>query len=157
MRLGDFKILSFDCYGTLIDWETGLVAALRRLLDRRPDLSRDAVLHDFAEAESAQEHETPRMLYRDILARVHARLAGKWGIETNEGADRAFGGSVGHWPAFADTPAALAYLKQHYKLVILSNVDRQSFAATNKRLGGRVRRHLHGRRNRLLQAGPAQL
>ncbi len=52
------------------------MAALRRLLDRRPDLSRDAVLHDFAEAESAQEHETPRMLYRDILARVHARLRG---------------------------------------------------------------------------------
>jgi 2-haloacid dehalogenase len=136
MRLTDFQVLTFDCYGTLIDWETGILQALKSLL--RADRARrpvDAVLADFARHETAQEALTPRMRYSDLLGLVHRRLAAESGLPTSEEADRAFGRSVGDWPAFADSAAALAYLGQFYQLVILSNADRRSFAASNRRLG----------------------
>jgi 2-haloalkanoic acid dehalogenase type II len=136
VRLTDFKVLSFDCYGTLIDWETGILEALAPL--RRKDPARrspDAVLAGFARHESALEAETPGLLYPEILARVHRRLAAEWGVAGDEAAEQGFGRSVGDWPAFADSAAALAYLKQFFTLVILSNVDRTSFAANDRRLG----------------------
>ena len=136
MKLRDFKVLSFDCYGTLVDWEAGIWAALEPLVQKcREKPSRETALAAYGEAEAAQEHETPHLIYRDILVLVHGRLAATWGAPLNKAADRAFGDSIGDWPAFPDTVEALHYLKQRFKLVILSNVDRQSFAATNKRLG----------------------
>jgi 2-haloacid dehalogenase len=136
MKLTDFKVLSFDCYGTLIDWETGLWTALEPLRAATgAKVGRDAALETFGTLEAEQQSETPDLLYRDLLARVHAKLAGRWGAPANEAMDKAFGASIGNWPAFPDSAEALAYLKWHYKLVILSNVDRQSFAASNKKLG----------------------
>lgn len=136
MRLRDFTILTFDCYGTLIDWETGIIEALRPLLARhRARPSREAVLASFARHESAQEAETPGMIYPLLLGRVHRRLAEEWGVAAGAEEHRAFGASVGDWPAFADSAAALAYLARFYKLVVLSNVDRRSFAASTRRLG----------------------
>ena len=136
MRLTDFRVLSFDCYGTLIDWESGILAALRPLGARRgAPPGRDEILESFARHETAQEAETPGMVYSELLARVHRRLAAEWGVAAGEADHSAFGGSVGDWPAFADSPASLRYLKQFYKLVILSNVDRRSFARSSKRLG----------------------
>jgi 2-haloacid dehalogenase len=135
MHLTDFKVLTFDCYGTLIDWETGIFHALRPLLRNDPvERSREDVLASFARHETAQEAETPDMTYSELLAHVHHRLAEEWGV-ASEADHRAFGASVGDWPAFADSAAALAYLSQFYKLVILSNVDRKSFARSSKRLG----------------------
>ncbi len=133
MKLTDFKVLSFDCYGTLIDWETGLWTSLQPLLERTR-IDRETALSTFGLVEPEQEHETPALPYRDILARVHAKLAERWNLKSTDAMDRAFGLSVGTWPPFPDTVEALAYLKRHYKLVILSNVDRQNFAATNKLL-----------------------
>jgi 2-haloacid dehalogenase len=136
MKLSAFTTLTFDCYGTLIDWESGIHTALQPLVARAGlALSRDAVLEAFARHESAQEHETPGMIYSELLAHVHARLADEWNVAPDAAADHAFGASVPDWPAFPDSAAALAYLKLHYKLVILSNVDRTSFAGSNKRLG----------------------
>ncbi len=134
MKLTDFKVLSFDCYGTLIDWETGLWNSLQPLLGPAR-IGREAALETFGLMEPEQEHETPTLPYRDILARVHAKLAARWNLKSTDAMDRAFGLSVGQWPPFPDTVEALAYLKRHYKLVILSNVDRQNFATTNQRLG----------------------
>jgi 2-haloacid dehalogenase len=136
MRLRDFKVLTFDCYGTLIDWETGLYAALEPLLRAgRVKLKRDAALTEFARHEAAQESATPQLRYSELLAEVHRRLARQWSVRLPEAAHREFGQSVREWPAFADSSAALGYLKQHYKLVILSNVDRESFAGSRTRLG----------------------
>ena len=136
MRLSDFQVLSFDCYGTLIDWESGLWTALQPLVAKLAAApAREAALANFARHESAQQAETPALAYPLLLARVHARLADEWGVAASADEHHAFGASVGDWPAFADTPAALAYLKRFYKLVILSNVDRASFAASNRRLG----------------------
>jgi 2-haloacid dehalogenase len=136
MKLADFKVLSFDCYGTLIDWEAGILAALRPLLSRAGvTLDGEAVLAEFAAHESAQQAATPDMPYVALLSRVHARLAEAWGAADEPAEDSRFGASVGDWPAFPDTVAALRMLRQRYRLVILSNVDRQSFQATQQRLG----------------------
>jgi len=136
MKLTDFRVLTFDCYGTLIDWESGIHTGLLPLL-RKGDiaLGRDAVLETFARHESAQEEATPGMIYADVLTEVHRQLAAHWGIAATEAEHRRFGASVPDWPAFPDSTEALQYLKQHYKLVILSNVDRASFAGSNRRLG----------------------
>jgi 2-haloacid dehalogenase len=93
------------------------------------------VLAQFATHEAAQQAQSPGMLYPDVLAQVHRRLARDWGVPVSDAAHTAFGRSVPDWPAFPDSAAALQYLKQHYRLVILSNVDRASFAASNARLG----------------------
>jgi 2-haloacid dehalogenase len=135
MKLGDFRVLTFDCYGTLIDWESGIHNGLLPLLHKGDiTLGRDAVLETFARHESAQEAATPGMIYSDVLAEVHRQLAAHWGIAATEADHRRFGASVPDWPAFEDSVEALHYLKQHYKLVILSNVDRASFSGSNRRL-----------------------
>lgn len=135
MKLSDFKVLTFDCYGTLIDWETGLYEGLRPLLEKRGgDLSRDAVLQAYARHESEQQVTTPEMPYSQLLAVVYTRLANEWGVAIHRSEANIFGASVPDWPAFADSAAALAYLKQHFRLVILSNVDRLSFRGSNARL-----------------------
>jgi 2-haloacid dehalogenase len=135
MQLTDFKVLSFDCYGTLIDWETGITEGLQPLLARSGKrLSRDEVLETFARNEAAQESETPSKIYSELLGVVHTRLAMDWGIEPSAQESEVFGRSIRNWPAFADSATALQYLKQHYKLVILSNVDRESFKTSNEQL-----------------------
>ncbi len=136
VRLTEFSVLAFDCYGTLIDWESGIYTALQPLLARLPaPPGRDAALEVFAQEESAQEAQTPAMLYSELLAVVHGRVARALGVAEDAAEAKAFGASVPAWPAFPDSAAALAYLKQHYKLVILSNVDRESFRGSNARLG----------------------
>jgi len=132
MRLHDFDVLTFDCYGTLIDWETGIAKGLAALAGGR---DRDAMLTDFAREEVAQQAETPAMPYAQVLTSVHARLARRWGRAADRAADARFGASVKDWPAFPDTAGALAYLKRHYRLVVLSNVDRASFQGSLPRLG----------------------
>jgi 2-haloacid dehalogenase len=147
--LADFDVLSFDCYGTLIDWESGICSALGPLLSRagppmraalgvtRADvrLSREALLVAFGRLESRQQEKTPDMVYPDLLAEVHGQLALELDVARDLAEDAAFGRSIADWPAFPDTVGALRYLKQHFRLVILSNVDRASFKATNQRLG----------------------
>ena len=135
MRVSDYKVLTFDCYGTLIDWESGMVAGLETLTRRvGQPLSRDQILEAHARHESSQQLQTPAKRYSELLAVVYKRLAEEWGVAASWDECLAYGNSVKDWPAFADSAAALKYLKQHYKLVILSNVDNASFAHSNKRL-----------------------
>jgi 2-haloalkanoic acid dehalogenase type II len=135
MRLTDFRVLTFDCYGTLIDWETGILAALQPLLRLGTlTLPRDTVLETFARYEAAQEAATPTLPYSALLERVHRQLAREWDVSATDEDHARFGASVPLWPAFADSAASLQYLKKYYQLVILSNVDRESFKGSNKRL-----------------------
>ncbi len=136
MNLAGFKVLSFDCYGTLIDWESGILTALRPLV-RRSGLMLDGeeILATFAREEAAQQAATPAMPYAALLTVVHSRLARVWSVEESAAENERFGASIGDWPVFPDTVAALKLLGQRYRLVILSNVDRDSFRATNARLG----------------------
>jgi 2-haloalkanoic acid dehalogenase type II len=136
-RLGEFTTLTFDCYGTLIDWETGIWDALQPLIAAggRDDITREAALGVFGRLESAQQAATPAMLYPALLAEVHRAFARHYGLETTAELDAAFGTSVPHWPAFADTADALRRLKRRYRLVILSNIDRAGFGASRRKLG----------------------
>lgn len=135
MRLTDFKAISFGCYGTLIDRDSGLHTALRPMLQAgNIALSRDQVLAAFVRHEVAQQSETPSMLYSRILTEAHRRLGREWGVLLSDESHALFGKSVAHWPVFADAPAALQYLKRYFHLAILSNVDKEGFAGTARRL-----------------------
>jgi len=136
MKLSDFKALTFDCYGTLIDWETGMLAALQPLAGKAGGrLTREAILEAHGRHEAAQERTTPHMRYSDLLAVVYKRLAEEWGLPARWDEAQAYGASIKDWPAFPDSAEALAYLKKHYRLAVLSNVDNASFAFSNARLG----------------------
>jgi 2-haloalkanoic acid dehalogenase type II len=134
VRLSDFKVLSFDCYGTLIDWESGMLAALAGLTDPL-GLTPNEILQAHATHEAAQQAQTPTKRYSDVLATVYKRLAEHWGVPASHEDCVAYGRSIGDWPAFPDSVEALSYLKRFYKLVILSNVDNASFEGSKTRLG----------------------
>ncbi|MGD2129258.1 MAG: HAD hydrolase-like protein [Lysobacterales bacterium] len=133
----DFDVLTFDCYGTLIDWETGIWDALQPMLmyNGTAVVHRGEALGRFAAWESRLQAEFPGLPYPDLLGRVHGGIAGDFGLETTAELDDAFGASVPGWPAFPDTADALRALKERYRLVILSNVDRGSFTGSNRKLG----------------------
>jgi len=135
--LQEFEVLTFDCYGTLIDWETGLWDALQPLFQENSygDLRRDDALKHYAEIEHRVEADKPTALYSEILETAHAALTRDLGLRENRELDAAFGSSVEHWPAFPDTAEALRRLKEHYRLVILSNVHVKGIAASNRKLG----------------------
>ncbi|CAE6494111.1 unnamed protein product [Rhizoctonia solani] len=136
-KLSDFKVLNFDVFGTLIDWESGVVDGLEPLLARSSETSkwtRREKLDAFEEVEAGLQRQHPDMIYSDILANTHNGLAAKLGIETTPELDKAFGQSIRNWTPFPDTCAALAKLSKYYKLAVLSNVDNETFQYTIKRL-----------------------
>ena len=136
MKLSDFKALTFDVYGTLIDWESGMVDALKPLTDKvSSSLTRDDVLEAHATYESSTQRWTPGKRYSELLPVVYRRLAEEWGVEVTWEECVAYGLSVRQWPAFDDSREALAYLKKHFKLVVLTNTDNLSFSGSNARLG----------------------
>lgn len=135
MSLTEFKALSFDCYGTLIDWETGIHSAFRPLLNKLPAnhrylLNPSAIVERFNSLQAPLEAQRPDLLYCDILATCYGTLAREEGVETTEGERKTFGCSVKDWPVFPDTVSGLQRLKKHYKLIILSNVDNKNIHAT---------------------------
>jgi len=135
MKLTDYKALTFDCYGTLIDWESGMIEALSGLVAKvGHELGRDQILEAHARHESSQQRQTPGKRYCEILPIVYKRLAEEWGVSATVDECEAYGLSVRDWPAFVDSPGALQYLKKYYKLVILSNVDNRTFSFSNEKL-----------------------
>ncbi len=132
---GRFEALTFDCYGTLIDWEAGIVAGLRPVLaGHDADLSGDDLLEEFAGIEAAAE-AGPYLRYREILALAARGIAARHGIEPDDAAVAAFGDSVGDWPAFPDSAAALARLHERFRLGVITNCDDDLFARSAARLG----------------------
>jgi 2-haloacid dehalogenase len=130
-----FDALTFDCYGTLIDWEAGLATALRVLLGSTAvGIDEDALLETYAGFESAGERP-PYRTYREVLATAGRDVADTYGLAVSEDAIARFGRSVVDWPAFADSAAALARLKTRFRLGVLTNCDDDLFAASNAKLG----------------------
>jgi len=136
MRLAGFQALSFDCYGTLIDWEAGLTAVLAPWASGRGlAMTAEELLAVYSAQEERAEAEHPAERYPDILARAFRGLGAGLGAEVTDADAVALARSVPDWPAFPDSAAALAALAERYQLIILSNVDRESFAASGRRLG----------------------
>ena len=132
-RLTDHSVLTFDCYGTLIDWEAGIWDAFQPLVRENPqtDLTRDTLIAAFNNFEAEQQAATPTMTYPTVLECVHRAIAEELALATSPMLDYAFGASVPSWPAFPDSVDALRFLSEHFGLVILSNVDRAGFSASN--------------------------
>jgi putative hydrolase of the HAD superfamily len=137
LELTTCKALSFDCYGTLIDWEAGIAAVLAPWArEQGLDLSDEELLLAYGDNEAAVERETPSALYPDVLATAFRRTGERLRTQVSDTWARRLGSSVPDWPAFPDSPDALARLARHYKLIIVSNVHRAGFAASNQRLRG---------------------
>ena len=132
-KLTDFKVLTFDVYGTLIDWETGVLAALAPSLPPNHTFTRRHLLTQYHHFEASQQRATPSLPYTSLLTTLHPSLLASLSLPApTPAASAAFGASVGTWPAFPDTVSALRSLRnQGFKLVVLSNVDRASFSLTN--------------------------
>lgn len=129
-----FRVLTFDCYGTLIDWETGILGAMKPLLNAHgAELPDDGVLERYARYESESE-DGPFRPYREILGSVVARFADELGFVLGEGERDTLAESLGAWPPFPDTGPALQALKSRYRLAVVSNIDDELFARTARHL-----------------------
>jgi 2-haloacid dehalogenase len=137
LDLTKYKALSFDCYGTLIDWEAGIAAVLAPWArEQGLDLSDERLLLAYADSEATVERETPSALYPDVLAMAFRRTGEKLDTPVSDSWAQRLGDSVPDWPAFPDSADALARLADHYQLIILSNVHRAGFAGSNQQLRG---------------------
>jgi 2-haloacid dehalogenase len=131
-----FEVVSFDCYGTLIDWERGILPALKQLLSNREiDFSDDGTLELFAEFESELEKdENDYIEYRKILQEIVKKFGQRFNFEPTATEINSLVDSLKNWQPFPDTVAALSALKQKYKLAVISNIDDDLFAGTAKHL-----------------------
>src|SRR4029450_7907713 len=135
LDLTTFKASSFDCYGTLIDWEDGLSAVLAPwAAEQGLDLTEEDLLLAYADNETAVERETPTALYPEVLAEAFRRTGAMLGAQVSDQWAARLGGSVPDWPAFPDSADARARLARHYQLIIVSNVHRAGFAGSNQHL-----------------------
>ncbi len=133
--LSNFSVLTFDCYGTLIDWETGIFEGLSPLAEKSGlGPGKDAILEAHAKHEAEVEESNPTWPYRDVLKEVYFRIASEWGVAADADGAQDFGLSAGRWEPFPDTIEALGYLKRHFSLGILSNVDHANFSGTLEKL-----------------------
>ena len=127
--------LSFDCYGTLVDWESGIIGGIRPLLAASGrNISADGILELYAAIETREE-AGPYRPYRDILETCVRRMAARLFFEIDDHQAQILGDTIGKWHPFPDSVNALQRLKQRYKLAVISNIDDDMFAQTSKLLG----------------------
>jgi 2-haloacid dehalogenase len=135
MNFSHFTTISFDCYGTLIDWESGILPVLRAVLANHDQhLSDAAILELYGEFEASAE-SGPYQRYRDVLQSVVRGFASHFHFEATSDEIHSLHESVPTWRPFTDTVTALHELKERYKLAIISNIDDDLFAETQKHLG----------------------
>ncbi len=134
-----FEAITFDCYGTLIDWERGLLAALRPFAQRCANPpSDDAILSDYAMHESAHEATSdaaPFKPYKAVQRLALRDMSSTLGFEIRSGEEDALSRSIKDWPAFDDTAPAMRRLKSRFKLCVCSNIDRDLFEGSRPKLG----------------------
>jgi 2-haloalkanoic acid dehalogenase type II len=134
-----FRAVTFDCYGTLVDWETGIGAAVAELLTPRGIARPTAdVLESFARHEAESEARTPILPYHALLRDVIAAVGRDLGVDFDDRDTLAFADSIGRWPLFADVLPALKRLRESMVVGILSNVDWRSFRKTEPAFAGSV-------------------
>jgi 2-haloalkanoic acid dehalogenase type II len=126
-----YRFVTFDCYGTLIDWKTGIVTSLRNSIPCAPPEA-DMLMDAYLRAE--KEVEKDYLKYREVMKRSATRAARSLGIEMSENSFEEFSASIPDWPVFRDTKAALDKMKSlGYSLYILSNVDDNQLRGTIER------------------------
>ena len=135
MDFSRFTAISFDCYGTLIEWEAGILPALRGVLDRHGETLPDAAILELYGEFEADAESGAYQNYRDVLQSVVRAFAARLGFTPTSVDIASLSESVPSWPPFADTVAALGQLKNRYRLAVISNIDNSLFAETRKHLG----------------------
>ncbi|MGP0098815.1 MAG: haloacid dehalogenase type II [Terriglobales bacterium] len=137
LMTADFKnitTISFDCYGTLIDWEAGLLPVLRALLSRHGESLPDAAILELYGEYEAQAESGPYQSYRSVLQSVVRGFADRFHFNATAAEIRSLHESVPDWLPFPDTVSALRDLQRHYKLAVISNIDDNLFAQTRRHL-----------------------
>ena len=138
--LTSITALTFDCYGTLVDWETGLESALRPVLEVfSADCTREMVMQDYARFEAQVEAEVAGRAWRsygDVLCEVAERMFVEYGVPPGAVPSDVLSTSLPDWPLFPDTVEALRRLRRHVPLGVVSNVDADLFAGTARHLAG---------------------
>ncbi len=136
LKLDRFEWLTFDCYGTLIDWESGVVAALSTVLvAHKIRLHKREILELYGQLEAEFESERREYIrYREVLSRVVMGFAERLGFVPTPEQMQSLVDSIGLWKPFPDTVPALRKLSRKYKLGVISNVDDEFFVSTAKRL-----------------------
>jgi 2-haloacid dehalogenase len=134
LNFAQFQVLSFDCYGTLIDWETGLLSALRPILAAHEQTVSDSRLLTLYAALESEAEQGEFHSYRAVLESIVRGFGLRLGFTPTDGQVRSLPESLATWAPFPDTVPALRKLKARYQLAILSNVDDDLFAATSRRL-----------------------
>ena len=134
MAFESIRLITFDCYGTLIDWESGMLAALRPLFSRDGhSVSDSQILELYGEIEADLE-AGPYLPYRRVLAQAAREIGRRLGIGVSVEEGSAFAESLARWKPFSDTVPALQSLAKRFQLGIISNVDDDLFAETRKKL-----------------------
>src|SRR5579863_2270817 len=130
-----FRLLTFDCYGTLIDWESGIFSALRPILHEYGKAVSDSTLLElYGEFEARAEAEEYKS-YREVLQSVVRDFGERLGFSPSQAQQLSLPDSLQHWPAFPDTQEALRKLQSRYELAVISNIDDDLFASTLPELG----------------------
>jgi 2-haloacid dehalogenase len=132
-----FRLLTFDCYGTLIDWETGIFSALRPILHEHGKAVSDSTLLEFYGEFEAQVEAEEYRSYREVLQSVVRHFGERLGFTPSKAQQLSLPDSLQHWPAFPDTQEALRNLQSRYELASISNIDDDLFAMTLPKLGVR--------------------
>ncbi|MBC6439317.1 MAG: HAD hydrolase-like protein [Rhodospirillales bacterium] len=132
-----FQAISFDCYGTLIDWDTGIGLWLENWASLKGiAVQTHELLEDFARHQRAEQTRQPFQSYRMVLGNAFRNLGAQTGVETTDGEADEFAATAGTWPPFEDTVAALRELKRQGRvLAVISNVDNDLFTETRELLG----------------------
>jgi len=134
LDLKKFKVLTFDCYGTLIDWESGILKALEQLRSKsKRTLSDEQLLEHYALIESNVQAGVYKR-YRVVLRDVATEIASFLGVEVDPQENDMFADSIEYWMPFPDTVDALRRLKKHFQLAIVSNIDDALFAHSARHL-----------------------
>lgn len=133
MDISAVDLITFDCYGTLIDWETGMLAALRLLFPDHPHVSDEQLLAMYGEIETRLE-AGPYLAYRTVLTQTAQEMGHRLGKGLSAEACGQFAESLKQWPPFSDTVESLQALARHYRLGIISNTDDDLFAASHQLL-----------------------
>jgi 2-haloacid dehalogenase len=136
LELSRFKALTFDVYGTLIDWEPPIIAMFQSVADQYAvPLSREQLLLEFDRARAQLQRLRPALLYPEVLRRAYNEFCDRYRIPANDAERDLFANAVMLWPAFPDAKQALAYLHGHFKIGFLSNIDDRSLSFSTRKLG----------------------
>ncbi len=135
LDFSQFEYLSFDCYGTLVDWESGILGYLRPLLTRKGRHVSDVEILNFYSESEPRQQQPPYRLYRDVLASVVHDFAREFRVDFSDEEAAGLADSIRNWESFPDTVPALKRLKSRYKLAVLSNIDDDLFSFTAPKLG----------------------